>query len=254
VDPPVIAAIVAATASLLVAVVNVVAGERRERRIRTLEERAKKEERELEAEKVLDRYRGPLVSAAFDLQERLDNIIDPKRSFLRAYGTRRSARREEAVRSTLFRVAQYFGWTEILRRDIQLLNFREPDQRRAVTELFADVGRTFADDRLGTRFMLWFEEQRAIGERMIDDEREVATCVGYATFNQQYEQDFARWLDGFAKDLTHEQASTSRRLIELRSKLRLLVEYLDPDEERYEQRWRRSQASSEPASATPTRG
>ena len=65
--------------------VNVVAGERREKRIRTLEDRAKKEERELEAEKVLDRYRGPLVSAAFDLQERLDNIIDPKRSFLRAY-------------------------------------------------------------------------------------------------------------------------------------------------------------------------
>ena len=64
------------------------------------------------------------------------------------------------------RVAQYFGWTEILRRDIQLLNFREPDQRRAVTELFADVGRTFADDRLGPRFLLSFDDWRAISKQM----------------------------------------------------------------------------------------
>ena len=31
------------------------------------------------------------------------------------------------MRTTLFRLAQYFGWTEILRRDIQFLSFPEDD-------------------------------------------------------------------------------------------------------------------------------
>jgi hypothetical protein len=230
VDPPVIAALVAATASLVVAIVNAVTGQRRETRIKKLEQ-------EFEAEKVLNRYRGPLVSAAADLQERLDNIINPDRQFLAAYGRKRSPRREDAVRSTLYRVAQYFCWTEILRRDIQFLNFRRPEQRRAVTELFKDVGDTFGDDRYGTVFMVWFEEQRAIGERMIERDGETSTCVGYATFVENYDRVYARWLRRFEEGLTHETASTSKRLVLLREKLRSLVEQLDPDEERYERRW-----------------
>jgi hypothetical protein len=146
---------------------------------------------------VLDRYRGPLVAAAFDLQERLDNLINPERQFLRAYGGKRSPRREDALKSTLYRVAQYFGWVEILRRDIQYLKFREPEETRTVMDLLGNVARTFADDRYGTVFMVWFEEQRGIGERMITREGDVNTCVGYATFFDDYDRTYARWLDRF---------------------------------------------------------
>jgi len=241
VDTPVIVALVAATTSLVVAVLNAVAGHR----YRLSEAAA---EREAEAEKVLDRYRGPLVSAAFDLQERLDNIINPQRRFLAAYGTKRSPRREDAVLSTLYRVAQYLCWTEIVRREIQFLNFRDPAQRRAVTGIFAEVGRTFGDDRYGPAFMVWFEEQRAIGERMIERAGDTTTCVGYATFVESYDKVYARWLDRFANALTSkpELAPTNARLVQLRETLRRLVERLDPDEERYERPWS-STAEARPA-------
>jgi len=59
--------------------------------------RAARSEREAEAEKVLGRYRRPLAAAAFDLQRRLFNIIDPDPGFLGAYMTRRNEREIDAV-------------------------------------------------------------------------------------------------------------------------------------------------------------
>ncbi|MDP8909325.1 MAG: hypothetical protein M3N47_09480, partial [Chloroflexota bacterium] len=79
-------------------------------------------DRELQAEEVLTRYREPLAAAAFDLQSRLYNILEL--NFFDKFGGSHP-RAEEAIRTTLFRLAQYFGWTEILRRDIQFLSFPE---------------------------------------------------------------------------------------------------------------------------------
>jgi hypothetical protein len=247
-DPPVAAAIVTATTTVLVALYAGFAGQRKEKQIKDLESKLRQEEsaaeREAEAETVLERYRVPLVSAAFDLQERLDNIIDRKRVFLAAYGRRGGPRHDDAIKSTLYRVAQWFAWTEILRRDIQLLRFREPAERRAVTELFGDVARTFASDRYGADFMVWYEEQRAIGERMIERDGDAKTCVGYATFVERYDESYARWLGRFEEALTPLRAAHSSRLVALRDKLRSLVERLDPNQEQYVRRWQRTGSSA----------
>jgi hypothetical protein len=229
-DAAVILALVTALASLAVALTNTVVTHR----LRLAEAAT---EREAEAEAVLERYRGPLLAAAFDLQDRFDNLINPERDFLAGYGGRRNPLRDEAIRTTLYRVGQYFCWVEIMRGDRQFLKFREPDHTKAVADLVGEVGRTFADDRYGRDFMLWREEQRAIGERMIERHGNEAGCVGYATFAEGYKATYARWLGRFEGKLDRDTAIGSMRLRDLRATLRLLVEALDPEELRYRRDW-----------------
>ena len=94
-------------------------------------------------------------------------------------------REAEALNSTLFRLAQYFGWTEILRREVEFLQFSEDEETRAAWEALTLVSRAFASDRYaeGTSFMLWAEEQRGIGERMIVTDGATSRCIGYATLS-----------------------------------------------------------------------
>ena len=242
-DAPVIAALFTALASLAVAVANSVTGRSRETRLSTLEHEFRlaesRSERAAQAEEVLEHYRRPLLAAAFDLQERLDNILNPKRDFLSRYGEIGNPRRDDAVKTTLYRIGGYFCWVEMMRHDRQFLQLREPEETRALTELVRRVGWTFGDDRYGPDFMLWHEEQRAIGERMIVRDGETMGCVGYATFVESYPESFARWFDRFEGALVRETAMKSRRLGELRDALRSLVESLDPDELRYERWWQR---------------
>jgi hypothetical protein len=147
-----------------------------------LREREARSAQEAEAEEVLTRYREPLVAVSYDLQRRLYNIL--ARSFLRVYLKPGNEREDEAVESTLYRVGQYLGWTEILRRDIHFLKFREAHETRAVAELQAEIGHTFASDGYGHDFMLWQDEQRAIGELMIVRENGSLHCLGYASFGK----------------------------------------------------------------------
>jgi len=242
-DTAVVVALVTAIASLAVAVTNSVMAFRRETRLKTVESKLRIEEaaaeRQAEAEAVLERYRGPLLAVAFDLQDRLDNILNPKRDFLAGYGQENNPRRDDAVKTTLYRIAQYFCWVEIIRRDRLFLEFREPEATRIVSDLVADARDTFADDRFGPDFMLWREEQRAIGERMIDRHGETANCVGYATFVEQYAKDYARWFERFEASFDRKTARMSRRFQELRRILRSLVAALDPDELRYKRSWER---------------
>jgi hypothetical protein len=238
---------VTAIASLLVALASGALLRHRQKDIANLEHKSRlqlaeldhqlrareaRSERELEAEEVLTRYREPLVAAAYDLQRRLYNIIDL--SFLNVFMTPGNAREEEAVESTLYRMAQYFGWTEILRRDIQFLKFREADVTRAVAKLQAEIGHTFASDGYAHAFMLWQDEQRAIGELMIVRENGSVGCRGYASFQEQRRA--GRWsrLERLEEDLRSGKAPAAKRLKEIQHQLCDLVDLLDKDQLLYD--------------------
>jgi hypothetical protein len=258
VEAAVIVALVTATASLVVAIANGVMARRRETRLATLESELRREEsaseREATAEETLERYRGPLLAAAFDLQDRVDNMINPRRDFLAVYGVADHPRRDDAMKSTLYRIGQFFCWVEIVRGDRMFLTFREPEATRSIADLIAGVGRTFADDRSGQEFMLWREEQRAIGERMVNHDGDPVNCVGYATFVERYATDYRRWFERFEATLDRETAMKSDRLVELRRLLRELVAELDPEELRYERWWEHeenSPAFGRPAAPPP---
>lgn len=242
-------ALVVALISGVVALVSATIAALTQLRVKSLEQAAKKEEARSQARVVLDRYRGPLLDAAWDLGDRIDNIID--RGFLSAYLA--DERRPVAIASTLFRVAQYFGWAEILRREIQLLRFESASDTWRTAYFLSLVTRRFATDwydsaeahqqarawianydprELPARhLMLWQEEQRGLGERMIEGDG-VERCLGYASFVEDYEDCFSRLFAGFEAHLQVPGVHKSLRLVEVRDALARLVQQLD-EEKRY---------------------
>jgi hypothetical protein len=187
-------------------------------------------DRDLRAEEVLTRYREPLAAAAFDLQSRLYNIL--RLDFFRKVRNNQ-ALAEEALRTTLFRLAQYFGWTEILRRDIQFLSFPEAEETRSVAQLQSKISRCFLSDGYGRALMIWRDEQRAIGERMIVEEYGNVLCMGYANFRELCDVTFAAWCERLRTEL-HDEAGRAR-LREAQHLLCELVEALDTNRVRYMQ-------------------
>ena len=124
-------------------------------------------DRSLQAADVLATYREPLAAAAYDLQSRMYNIV--RLDFFGKWGNV-NEHSEEAITTTLFRLAQYFGWSELLRRKIQFLSFPEDDETRKVARLQSEIAQCFLTDDYGVALMIWSDEQRAIGERMIVEE------------------------------------------------------------------------------------
>jgi hypothetical protein len=184
-------------------------------------------DRELRAEEVLTRYREPLAAAAFDLQSRFYNIL--RLDFLAKFGAGKRA--EDAMRTTLFRLAQYFGWTELLRRDIQFLSFPEDDDTRRVAQLQSEIARCFLRDDHGPALMIWGDEQRALGELMIVEQHGKVLCMGYASFRERCDDTFAPWLARLRNELAEESAQV--RLRGAQHLLCELVETLDARRVRY---------------------
>jgi hypothetical protein len=184
-------------------------------------------DRDLLAEEVLTRYREPLAAAAFDLQSRLYNIL--RLDFFHKYAE--GHRAEEALRTTLFRLAQYFGWTEILRRDIQFLSFPEDDATRRVAQLQSKISKRFLTDDPSPALMIWGDEQRAIGELMIVEEYGKVLCMGYAKFSEHCDLAFATWRDRLRTEV-HDKAAEAR-LRDIQHLLCELVETLDAKRVRY---------------------
>jgi hypothetical protein len=185
-------------------------------------------EAQTQAEGVLKRYREPLAAAAFDLQSRLYNVI--RLDFFNIHGDG-SGRAEEAWNTTLFRLAQYFGWTEIMRRDIQFLSFPEDEETRRVAQLQSEISKRFLTNEYGPALMIWGDEQRAIGELMIVEEYGKVLCMGYAKFQAHCDDEFATWHQRLRAELGAEPAQT--RIREVQHLLCELVETLDSRRLRY---------------------
>jgi hypothetical protein len=199
------------------------------------EREGKAEERRSEAKVVLDRYRGPLLDAAWQLGDRLDNIRN--RQFF-AYLSEGSGRRQDVRLSTLFRFAYYFGWREFLLIKVQLMRFEDEDDTRVVSRLLNDVTWMLGSDKLDRAWaMLWGDEQRGIGELMTEQPPDTSSIVrGHAAFYRDYDEIFAPWMERFASDLFSSSAEKSDRLRLLQWTLYGLVRQLD-DEGAYSGGW-----------------
>jgi hypothetical protein len=123
------------------------------------------------------RYRTSLGLASDELSVRLDNIVI-------AGLPGRDAYQDEFIESTLFRFAQYFGWSEIVRRYARSPDVRHEGETQGIKELQEDVARAFATDWSDSRgFVVWREAQRAIGELMITRDDDVLDVMGVAGFS-----------------------------------------------------------------------
>lgn len=81
--------------------------------------------------------------------------------------------------------------------------------------------------------MLWTEEQRAVGERMIEETGGGSRCVGYAGYLDRAER-VDPLLARVSRDLKAGEAEFSGRLVEVHTLLVQMVRELDPDETRYD--------------------
>jgi hypothetical protein len=97
-----------------------------------LEQRREQADKTLRLEQVVSRYRDPLLGAAFDLQSRIYNILILGFSGYLSSGD--EGEKSYAVNSTLFLIAQYFGWTEALRRGVQFLDLGEVERSRELVK------------------------------------------------------------------------------------------------------------------------
>ena len=161
----------------------------------------------------------------------IDNIRH--RHFLN-YLAESSGREQDAKLTTLFRFAQYFGWREFIRREVQLLRFENEDDTRLVSGFLNDVASICTSDKLGDGgwAMLWVEEQRGIGELMADPSGSPGVR-GHASFYRDYETVFAPWMERFAGDVLSPAALESRRLRLLQWALFGLVRRLDEEQAYY---------------------
>jgi hypothetical protein len=221
-DPPVLAALITASLSLVVAVGKIV-----------VDWRDKNLERSVAAREQLDRYRSPLLAAVDDLGRRINNIRND--GFLTYLHN--EDRRDTALLSTLFRFAQYIGWLEIVYGYGGHLRFQSDEATKAVAKTLADFGWILAADEFdridegdfqSSRLMLWREEQRAIGELM-RHEGDEPRCIGFNTFAENYDCSFARWFSDFAAQLGAESVPTANRLAELHRVAVRLIKELDVD-------------------------
>ena len=150
-----------------------------------------------ETEKLVAKYREPLLLAANDLSSRIYNIVE--QDVLSWFDSPDKRRRDLLNIYTCFVVGQYFAWTSILRRQAQFLCFSTDKQNKHLADSLAAITKFFATDSTyspGQPFSLWRGQQMALGEIMTITADTELVCLGYAAFTKKLqEEEFREWFD-----------------------------------------------------------
>jgi hypothetical protein len=178
-----------------------------------------------DSSKLLDAYREPLIAASYELQARLYNIL--RLGFIDVYvADDAMGKQDAAIVSTLYVFAQFFGWRELIRRDVHYIKFARDRQTREFAQLLSEISDTFLSDQYGTQFMIWRVEQRGLGERMAETSNSKLGCLGYASFIE-HRTEMGQWLDSIEQDLKKIDEGGQRRLTQIQHLLVELVGRLD---------------------------
>jgi hypothetical protein len=190
-----------------------------------------------QAEMILSRYREPLMNAAHDLQGRLYNIA--KRAYLTKYLHCGDPDSERYARDyTIYALAEYVCWAEIIRRDLRFLNLGNEARNRDWWRLLEATQGVISFEGGSRPFRLFRGEQRAIGELMMtlfgDPESARFEPLGYVTFCEKLDNNpaFLKWF----RRLRHDDVDTiaddhskQDRLNTLQNRLIDLINFLDPE-------------------------
>lgn len=230
----VITAILAAIVAVMSAAISIYGQTRIARLTDRLAKQREAESREAQTVALMSKYRNPLLRSAIDLQSRLYNIHQNK--FLERFYRQSPNAQSYAMINTLYVIAEYLGWVEILRREIQFLDLGDLELNRRLSELLVNINQAFAHYKVGRIFQLHNGEQRAIGEIMTiprsGNEAIGYDCIGYATFvKKMSDPDFAVWFAKLREDIDTMGKSLEvdvERLVLIHSKLIDLIDFLDP--------------------------
>lgn len=234
---PLIVAIISAVVSILAAVITI-RGQRQTARMNAEMQRAEKaEERRLESEKAVSKYREPLATAAYDLQSRLYNFLEG--DLIEKYLVNGDSREQTyIVHNTVFVVAQYFAWTEIIRQKIQYIDLGDDKKTQQLAKLQDDIHSLWRTD---TKFKnkllrIWAGEQRALGESLIVEGPGGPECMGYGKFLETLKTSppvLVQELESQIQRLNQLTPQQRPRLVALQHALIDLLFFLDPKYIRY---------------------
>jgi hypothetical protein len=201
---------------------------------------ARVDERQVARDEVMKRYQGPLLHAVYDLQSRLYNILS--NGFLDIYLVRGTPeQRNYAEYNTAFLIAQFFGWTEIIRQEVQFIEFAEDDKTRSLSDLRDEIYSLWQTDGLADPLMIWAGEQRAIGELMIELRGQQLVCKGYANFLKSFgagQEPLMERLRRAVLESAAVQRNAHDRLRAIQHKLIDMLDVLDPQGMRFRAAWR----------------
>lgn len=203
-----------------------------------LEEQQRMASKREQAEELRARYRDPLLGTVFDLQSRLYNIA--AKGFLIRYV---GADDGYAINNTLYLLAEYLAWVEIIRREIQFLDLGEELANREWLNALEDVRETLARDDIDPVLCIFRGDQRAIGEVTMlpitdaSDGGRRHESLGYSAFVARRQTDeFDRWfhkLENDLRTLAAEPDTHLERVKLLQNRLIDVLEIFDRDCRRF---------------------
>jgi hypothetical protein len=232
--PSIISAIVAVGAAVIA-----IWGQLRVKRVEAdMAQQKAESDRRAETEKTARHFSEPLGRAAYDLQSRIFNMV--KSEFLDLYLQQGDDRtRSYATRNTLFVIAQFFAWTELVRREIQFIDLGVNQQTRKLTELQDEIYSIWQTNKYGPLLRIFAGEQRAIGERIIREGPRGPECMGYASFLDSLKANPDPLLSALETEIASLAVSLEKalpRLVALQHALVDLLAFLDPAEVRFPKR------------------
>jgi hypothetical protein len=242
-SPELAVAVISSAVALLSVAISVWSARSTARLQDELEQRRRQATKEELVEQVMSRYREPLLRAAFDLQSRIYNIVGQK--FLARYlNEGEPGDQDYACRNTMFVMAEYLGWVEILRRGVQFLDLGDVRRNQLLVERLEAIGTILSTDRQFQGPIRMFRgAQRAVGELMMDpaqagEEAAVRQCIGYAAFCARLDAEpaFARWFASLERDIRRLAADPDpdhSRLVALQHALLDLIDFLDDPPARF---------------------
>ena len=202
-----------------------------------LEQRREQQSRAYVAQELMRTYHDPMLRSAIDLQSKLFNIL--KLHLLdKWYNNGTEVEKEYAIENTLYVIAEYLGWKEIVRREVQYIDLGNDEENRDLVLLIDSISESFLRNDLPEPFRIFRGEQRAIGELMMtsEDGPNRRECIGYARFLEMQEtMTFSRWFRKLRSDIDElaEGRGDPGRLVDLQNALIDLIGNLDPEGLKY---------------------
>ena len=187
-------------------------------------------------EEIISRYREPLLLAANSLQSRFHNAVGG--DYLHKFLHCGDPEQERYARDfTVYAIAEYLCWVEIIRRDLRFLDLGSEERSREFNRHLEGVSWVFLDihEHLQPQFRLFRGQQRAIGELMMVTTSSGNTdCMTYPAFVSKLDNDpeFAKWFKRLRQDvdmfLTHDWQGNIRQ-VHVQWALIDLIDFLDPN-------------------------
>jgi hypothetical protein len=209
---------------------------------------------------VMAKYRDPLLWAVHDLHRRLRAILVDD-FLLRFLVNGDDDLQVYARRHTMFALAEYLGWVEIVRRCVGFLDLGDHKHNQLLVVHLSTIRRALYAADLLPALYLPVGYQRAIGELMIVQDPTPDgrgwLCIGFAEFCERLDADerFSAWFRRLETSITDfayaAESDGSDRLVELDRHLMAFIDFLDPTNVRFPQ-W--EQERPRYLSANPTEG